>query len=107
MEGFFYEACKIDRLEVTEMLLRRYQNIDYILRMKYDEFIEFYNLAKEKEKEERFFLQWVQQMPFMSKDNFVPFEDYKTRLSGKNVDRRSTQEILADIDEIERTLERG
>lgn len=89
------------------MILRRYGNIDYILRMPLNDFLEFYKLAKQKEREERIFLQWVVQMPLMSQDNFVSFEDYADKITGRNIDTRSTEEMLKDIDEIERRLERG
>lgn len=89
------------------MLLRRYNDIKYILNMGVFEFLQFYNLAKEKERDDRIFTQWAAQLPFMSKDGYVSFEDYKARVTGKNIDRRSTAEILAEVDEIERKFERG
>lgn len=104
MESFFYEACKLDEIVIIEMLLRRYHEIDYILKMPLAQFVEFYKIAREKEKEERIFAQWTQQMPFMSRDNYISFEDYKDRLTGKNIDTRSTAEISAETDEIERRL---
>lgn len=102
MESFFYEACKIDKGAAEELILRRYSDINYILRMPADEFISFYKLAKEKEREERIFLQWALQLPLMTKDTFTSFEDYKDKVTGKNIDTRSTEEMLNDIDEIER-----
>ena len=107
MESFFYEACKLDEVKAKEMLLRRYSDINYIMAMPAAEFIEFYELAKDKEREERIFTQWVQQMPYMSQDNFVSFADYKDRVTGKNIDTRSTAEMLADIDEIEKKFAKG
>ena len=63
--------------------------------------------AMEKEREERAFLQWVVQLPHMSKDNFVSFADYKNKLTGANIDRRSVAEIERDLADVERQLEEG
>lgn len=105
MESFFYEACKLDKNSAEELILRRYSDINYILRMPYDDFIGFYKLAKDKEKEERIFLQWALQLPLMTKDTYTSFEDYKDKLTGANIDTRTTQEMLDDITEIERQFE--
>ena len=63
--------------------------------------------AMEKEREERAFLQWVVQLPYMGKDSFVSFADYKNKLTGANIDRRSVAEIEADLAEVEAQLQRG
>lgn len=43
----------------------------------------------------------------MDKENYLSFEDYKNKLTGANVDRRSVAEIEADLAEVERQLQRG
>ena len=63
--------------------------------------------AMEKTREERLFQQWVVQLPWMDKENFVSFADYKDRVTGANIDRRSVAEIMADLDEVERELQKG
>lgn len=64
--------------------------------------------AKEETREERIFQQWVAQLSLMGyTGNFVSFADYKDRVTGANIDRRSTAEIMAEIDEIERQLQEG
>jgi hypothetical protein len=35
------------------------------------------------------------------------FTDYKERVTGANIDRRSTTEILAELDEVERAFQEG
>lgn len=104
MEGFFYEACRLDYISTLEIITRRYSNIDFIMQMPVSDFYKFLKLAKEKEQEERIFVMWTQQLPFMSKDNFTSFNDYKDSVTGKNIDTRSTAEINEDIDEIEKKL---
>lgn len=64
--------------------------------------------AREETKNERIFQQWVVQLPLMGyTGTYVSFADYKDRVTGANIDRRSTVEIMAEIDEIERQLQEG
>lgn len=63
--------------------------------------------AMEKSRDERLFQQWVTQLPWMDKDNFVSFADYKDRVTGANIDRRSVAEIMKELDEVERELQKG
>ena len=63
--------------------------------------------AKEKERDERIFAQWVVQLPNMSSEDFMSFEAYKDRVTGANIDTRPTAEILAELDEIEKEFMKG
>ena len=64
--------------------------------------------AREETRNERIFQQWVVQLPWMGYTGvYVGFADYKDRVTGANIDRRSTAEIMAEIDEIERQLQEG
>lgn len=63
--------------------------------------------AMEKDRDERIFRQWVAQLPWMDKNTFISFADYKDRVTGANIDRRSVAEIMKDLDEVERELQRG
>lgn len=61
----------------------------------------------EKDQEERLFQQWVAQLPYMDKKTFVSFDDYRDKLTGANIDRRSVAEIEADLAGAERQLMKG
>lgn len=61
----------------------------------------------EKDREERMFQQWVVQLPHMTKETFISFADYKDKLTGANIDRRSVAEIEAELADVERQLQRG
>ena len=61
----------------------------------------------EKTREERYFQQWVAQLPWMDQEHFVSFQDYKDRITGANIDRRSVAEIEAELAEVEAQLQRG
>lgn len=63
--------------------------------------------AIEKTREERYFQQWVAQLPWMDQEHFVSFKDYKDKITGANIDRRSVAEIEADLAEVEAQLQRG
>lgn len=61
----------------------------------------------EKNRDDRIFQQWVVQLPHMDQDNFVSFADYKDRVTGANIDRRSVAEIEADLARAEQELQGG
>lgn len=64
------------------------------------------NFAREKERDERIFRQWVSQLPFMGEKTFISFDDYRDRVTGANIDTRPTAEIMAELDSIENQLGR-
>ena len=64
--------------------------------------------AIEKDRDERIFQQWTAQLPIMALSGEVEsFEDYRARVTGANIDRRSTAEIMAELDDVERALQEG
>lgn len=64
--------------------------------------------ALEKEREERIFQQWVAQLPIMAYTGKpVSFADYKDRVTGANIDRRPTAMIEAELDAVEKELQKG
>lgn len=90
------------------MLLHRYHNIDYVLQTDVETGLALIRLAREKDREERIFQQWVAQLPLMAFTGEVTtFADYKARVTGANIDLRSTEDILAELDEAERLLLEG
>ena len=90
------------------MLLHRYHNIEYVLQLDADAGAPLILKALEQEREERIFQQWTAQLPMMAySGTYVSFADYKDRVTGANIDRRPTAEILAELDEVERELNGG
>lgn len=63
--------------------------------------------ALEKDRDERIFQQWVVHLPWMDQEHFVSFKDYKDRITGANIDRRSVAEIEAELAEVEAQMQRG
>lgn len=90
------------------MLLHRYHNIEYILQLDANTGAPLILKALEQNREERIFQQWVAQLSIMAySGKYVSFADYKDRVTGANIDRRSTAEILAELDDVERELQEG
>lgn len=50
---------------------------------------------------------WLAFLPNMNKETFVGYSAFKDSVTGKNIDTRSTEEILAEVDEIKRRLGNG
>jgi hypothetical protein len=89
-------------------LLHRYHNIEFILQLDALDGLELIAKAMEKDREERIFQQWVVQLPVMAySGKSVSFADYKDRVTGANIDRRSVEEIEKELDEVERELQKG
>lgn len=89
-------------------MLHRYQNIDYILQLDIDLGLALIDKALEKDLEERLFQQWTAQLPVMAITGEVEgFAEYRDRVTGANIDRRSVAEIEHELDEVERALQEG
>lgn len=89
-------------------MLHRYHNIEFILQLDADTGVPLILKAQEQEREDRIFQQWTAQLPIMAYTGVnVSFADYKNRVTGANIDRRSTAEILAELDDVERELLEG
>lgn len=89
-------------------MLHRYHNIEYVLQTDIDLGLALIDKAIEKDRDERLFQQWTAQLPIMAITGEVEgFADYKNRVTGANIDRRSTAEILRELDDVEMELQEG
>lgn len=107
MESFFKISNSIDLIEVEELLLSRYSNVDYILKLEFYEGYEVIKKAYEKERESNLWSRWLVDYNRMNKDNFISFEDYKNKLIIKNYgqDKQiSKEDLLREAEEIERKI---
>ena len=102
MESFFQVCSEIDEDEIIDLLLHRYGNLDYIMHTDIDVALRIIKKAKEKEKEKRYFLQWVVQLPHMTKENHMSFDAYVDKMTGRNIDTRPVAECMAEIEEIKK-----
>lgn len=86
-------------------MLHRYTNIEYILQLDLNTGLDLIKKAQEMERDDRLHRQWTAQLPIMAyTGNSVSFADYKDRVTGANIDRRSVAAIMADIDAAEKEL---
>lgn len=101
MEKFFIKSFTVDEI-TEELLLRRYNNIDYILNKDFESGFRLIEVAHEKDIEEKLWQQWLALYPNMTADNFISFEDFKSETLIKNavLENKSKDEILADVSDI-------
>ena len=87
---------------MIDLLLHRYGNLEYIMRLDIESAMQIITKAIEKEKENRYFLQWVVQLPNMTKETFISFESYVDKVTGRNIDTRPVSECMAELEEIKK-----
>lgn len=102
MEKFFQACGGIDEEEIIDLLLHRYGNLEYIMQLDIDTAEKVIAKAREKEKENRYFLQWVVQLPNMTQENYLSFDAYLDKVTGRNIDTRPESECMAEIEEIKK-----
>lgn len=102
MEKFFRTCGAIDEEEIIDLLLHRYGNLEYIMNSDIEHAQRIILKAQEKERENRFFMQWVVQLPHMTKETFISFDDYVDKVTGRNIDMRPAYECMQEIEEIKK-----
>ena len=102
MDKFFQMCSQIDAEEIIDLLLHRYGNLEYIMQTEFETALRIIEKAREKEKEQRLFMQWVVQLPQMTKENYISFESYLDKVTGRNIDKRPAYECMREIEEIKK-----
>jgi hypothetical protein len=74
------------------------------MRMDVGRFIRFVLNAQEMERKDQMRRQWTAMLPLMSIQylKYIPLEEYYEQCTGANIDLRSNEEIIADIEETHR-----
>ena len=86
-------------------MLHRYTDINFVMQMDADLGLSLILKAREQERDERIFQQWTAQLPIMAyTGKSISFAEYRDRVTGANIDRRSVEEIQREIDEAMREL---
>lgn len=81
-------------------MLHRYHDINFVLQMDADLGLSLFVKAIEEERDARIFQQWTAQLPIMAyTGKNISFAEYRDRVTGANIDRRSVDEIQKEIDE--------
>lgn len=76
--------------------------------MKIDEFTDFLTLAIEKEKRDHVFAQYCAMLQFLlitGKKEYIDFDKFYDDFTGRNIDWRPADEILKEVEEIEKKME--
>lgn len=103
METFFLTCSKVDYIKIKELLLRRYHNIEEILKLEVWEFPFFLQEVLTQEQKEKLYNQWCVQAPHFEKQ--MSFEEFYNLSTGANVDKRPVEALLKEIAEAEKKLE--
>ena len=90
-------------------MLHRYGTVDYIFSLDFVEGCELIIKAKQEEMKERYHAEYCAALPFMlfAQKEVKSFDEICNIVTGKNIDRRSEEEILAEAREIENQLKGG
>lgn len=105
MENFFYNGCSIDEIEIEELLLFRYHNLDYIMNQDVVHGINIINRAIQERDKDKLWQQWLVMYPYMDEENFISFEDFYDSMRIDNTMHKSKGELLAEAEEIEIKLQ--
>ena len=105
MERFFRICSTIDQEEIIDLLLHRYGSLEYIMQSDIDLSMRIIQKAKDKEQEQRYFMQWVVQLPDMTDETYISFDNYMDRVTGRNIDNRPIAECMQEIEEIKKKFE--
>lgn len=82
-----------------DLLLRRYHSIDFIDKLSVEGFCKLILMAIEGEVKENHRKEWLALLPLMIQaGKYTSFEDYYEKVTGKNIDMRPVDEIIAEID---------
>ena len=108
MARFFSVACFTDdAYEITDKLASRYGWTPSVIEAL--DVVTLYKMLKkalegERRREAR--EQWVAMLPLMvtKQAKFIEFEEYYEQTTGKNIDMRTDEEILAEVAEVRAQL---
>lgn len=91
------------------MLLKRYSNIDYILKLPLKRATKLIKKAQEEETREYAFRIYLAAYPNMDKKNFKSFDNFWEEIKPKRIklDNRSEEEIMNEILDIEKSFKKG
>lgn len=107
MESFFYIGSQVDEVRIKDLLLSRYGT--YNLELDVMDFCEIVMLAIEEKNKAEKRQEWLALLPLMvTAGKYKSFEEYYDLASGKGIDLRPADEIIAEIDAAhERAKENG
>lgn|GEM_PF-3023803 len=91
------------------MLLKRYGNIEYVLKLPLKRATKLIVKAQEEETKEYYYRWWLVRYPLYDKKTYESFEEFYDKVKPKKIkiDNRSEDEIMSEILEIEKYFRKG
>lgn len=88
--------------------MERYSDISFIMSMPFEQGLNLFQKANEKNIEQRAWERWLVDYSKMTEENFVPFPKYLQILTQpkQNADNRSDDEIIEDAENILNMMKR-
>ena len=99
MVKFFQVLGRFDSVALTDLLLRRYGSMEYVMQMPFEEFCELCVHASKQMQRKEIREQWVSLLPYMylKQLKFMNFDEYFDLCTGANIDMRPAQEIIDEV----------
>ena len=91
-------SFKIDDVEIYDILLKRYSNIEFIYKLDAETGMALVVKAIEETRRDKAFELYKMIYPLMGEENFITFEEYYKK--AKQVDTRTLEEILEEVEEL-------
>lgn len=99
MEEFFLLGCQIDEVKLIDLVLRRYHTLDVMKVLSVEQFVRLILLALDEESKSKYRAEWQALLPCMVfTSHYMTFDEYYDTVTGKNVDLRPVDDIIAEID---------
>ena len=76
-----------------------------MLRLSLNDGLDQYDLAREKAVEKKHWEMWLAKFPYMTKKNFVSFDQFYKKPAKTQVSRKSAHEILENVQKIKMRLD--
>lgn len=106
MEIFFQVSNSVDVIEIEELLLRKYHDINYILEMEVESGVFFIKKAFEKESDAMLWDRYLIDYSKMTKENYINFERYKKEAFLSYSKTLYQKEQVEKVDDINKKVER-
>ena len=107
MARFFYICVQISEDDLIDALAERYGwTVREILGMDFKRLTILYSKAIDAREEKTSREEYNAILPLMAMRmvKFIPFSEYKNKATGKDLDLRPQEEILAEVEEIRKEL---
>lgn len=106
MEEFFYISVQCNEIALVDLMLRRYGTLHVPLPI--EKFCELIMLAIESKVKENKRKEWLAMMtPMLLSGEYMSFQSYYESSTGKNIDMRPADVIMAEIDAAHAGVEYG